>query len=63
MLSTESSTSLYGRARMTCQPNEDSVLSIYGARLFAQYLQTADVTVDPRYGRWDAESGSIVTLT
>ena len=42
---------------------EDSVLSIYGARLFAQYLQTADVTVDPRYGRWDAESGSIVTLT
>jgi peptidyl-prolyl cis-trans isomerase C len=41
---------------------EDSVLSIYGARLFAQYLQGADVTVDPRYGRWDAESGSIVTL-
>jgi peptidyl-prolyl cis-trans isomerase C len=42
---------------------EDSVLSIYGARQFAQYLQAADVTVDPRYGRWDAESGSIVTLT
>ena len=41
---------------------EDSVLSIYGARLFAQYLQSADVSVDPRYGRWDAESGSIVTL-
>jgi foldase protein PrsA len=41
---------------------EDTVLSIYGARLFVQYLQTADVTVDPRYGRWDADSGSIVTL-
>jgi hypothetical protein len=41
---------------------DDSVLSIYGARLFAQYLQTADVTVDPRYGRWDAEGGTIVTL-
>jgi hypothetical protein len=41
---------------------EDSVLSVYGARLFAQYLQTADVTVDPRYGRWDAESGSVITL-
>ncbi len=41
---------------------EDSVLSIYGARLFAEYLQSADVSVDPRYGRWDAETGSIVTL-
>ena len=39
---------------------EDSVLSIYGARLFAQYVQSADVSVDPRYGRWDAETGSIV---
>jgi PPIC-type PPIASE domain len=42
---------------------EESVVSIYGARLFAEYLATADVTVDPRYGRWDEESGSIVALT
>jgi PPIC-type PPIASE domain len=42
---------------------EDSVVSIYGSRLFAEYLARADVTVDPRYGRWDTESGSIVALT
>jgi foldase protein PrsA len=40
----------------------EAVDSIYGAQLFADYLRAADVSVDPRYGRWDAESASIVPL-
>ena len=41
---------------------EDSVVAIHGAELFAEYLAAADVSVDPRYGRWDAESGQVVGL-
>ncbi len=41
---------------------EDSVLSIHGAQLFADYLAEADINVDPRYGRWDADSGQVVGL-
>ena len=41
---------------------EESVVGVYGSQLFADYLATADISVDPRYGRWDAESSSIVAL-
>ena len=41
---------------------EDSVLSIHGSQLFADYLAEADINVDPRYGRWDADSGQVVGL-
>lgn len=29
----------------------------------AEYLPTIDITINPRYGRWDAESGSVVALS
>ena len=41
---------------------EESVVAIHGSQLFADYLAEADINVDPRYGRWDAESGQVVGL-
>jgi foldase protein PrsA len=41
---------------------DESVVAIHGSQLFADYLATADINVDPRYGRWDAESGQVVGL-
>jgi PPIC-type PPIASE domain len=41
---------------------EDSVVAIHGSQLFADYLAAADISVDPRYGRWDAERGQVVGL-
>ena len=38
------------------------MLSIHGSQLFADYLAEADINVDPRYGRWDADSGQVVGL-
>jgi PPIC-type PPIASE domain len=41
---------------------EESVVAIHGSQLFADYLAEANIHVDPRYGRWDAESGQVVGL-
>jgi hypothetical protein len=41
---------------------EESVVAIHGSQLFADYLAQADINVDPRYGRWDGESGQVVGL-
>lgn len=40
----------------------DSLAAIYGDLQFASYLEDLDVQVDPRYGRWDADSGQVVEL-
>lgn len=40
----------------------DVVSAAYGSQLFSDYLSTADITVDPRYGRWDGEAASVVAL-
>jgi hypothetical protein len=33
-----------------------------GAVLFQGFLSSSDITVAPRYGRWDAITGTIVDL-
>jgi len=40
----------------------DVVATAAGSRLFAEYLATADITIDPRYGRWDGEATAVVAL-
>lgn len=40
----------------------DSLGAIYGELQFASYMEDLDVKVDPRYGRWDADSGQVVEL-
>lgn len=41
----------------------ESAASLHGPAAFTEYLGTVDVTVDPRYGRWDPESASVVPLS
>ena len=42
----------------------DSLTPLYdeqaGELLFAGFLATADIHVDPRYGRWDARRATVV---
>ena len=44
----------------------DSLTALYdeqaGELMFAGFLASADVTVDPRYGRWDGASGTVIAL-
>ena len=41
---------------------EDGGETSAGFVLYQGFLATSDITVDPRYGRWDPQTGSIVTL-
>ncbi len=44
----------------------DSLIAVYdeqaGELMFAGFLASADVTVNPVYGRWDGVSGTVVAL-
>ena len=41
----------------------DFVAPLVGAAAFNRFLGEADVSVDARYGRWDAERGAVVPLS
>jgi parvulin-like peptidyl-prolyl isomerase len=40
----------------------DSVAAAVGDAMFAEYLESADITVDPRLGRWDNATRTVVAL-
>jgi peptidyl-prolyl cis-trans isomerase C len=40
----------------------DSLVAVSGQLAFAEYLDDLPITVDARYGRWDAATGAVVAL-